>query len=65
MELLRKGFFYASFFLCKELLPGYLSDITGEYATPEGYLVDEKETEEFEKRRKNYRDNYFNSVKVM
>ena len=49
MELLRKGFFYASFFLCKELLPGYLSDITGEYATPEGYLVDEKETEEFDK----------------
>ena len=39
----------ASFFLCKELLPGYLSDITGEYATPEGYLVDEKETEEFDK----------------
>ena len=38
-----------SFFLCKELLPGYLSDITGEYATPEGYLVDEKETEEFDK----------------
>lgn len=31
----------ASFFLCKELVPGYLDEITGEYATPEGYLVDE------------------------
>ncbi len=39
----------ASFFLCKELIPGYLDDITGEYATPVGYFVDEKETEEFDK----------------
>ena len=39
----------ASFFLCKELVPGYLDGITGEYATPEGYLVDEKEAEEFDK----------------
>ena len=39
----------ASFFLCKELIPGYLDGITGEYATPEGYFVDEKETEEFDK----------------
>ena len=31
----------ASFFLCKELVPCYLDEITGEYATPEGYLVDE------------------------
>ena len=39
----------ASFFLCKELIPGYLNGITGEYATPAGYLVDEKEAEEFDK----------------
>ena len=39
----------ASFFLCKELLPGYLDGITGEYATPQGYFVDEKEAEEFDK----------------
>ena len=36
-------------FLCKELVPGYLDGITGEYATPEGYLVDEREAEEFDK----------------
>ena len=30
----------ASFFLCKELKPGYLNGITGEYATPSGYFVD-------------------------
>lgn len=39
----------ASFFLCKELIPGYLDGITGEYATPTGYFVDEKEAEEFDK----------------
>ena len=39
----------ASFFLCKELVSGYLVGITGEYATPEGYLVDEREAEEFDK----------------
>ena len=39
----------ASFFLCKELIPGYLDGITGEYATPAGYFVDEKEAEEFDK----------------
>ena len=39
----------ASFFLCRELIPGYLEGITGEYATPEGYLVDEQEAEEFDK----------------
>ena len=38
-----------SFFLCKELIPGYLDGVTGEYATPQGYLVDEKEVEEFDK----------------
>lgn len=38
-----------SFFLCKELIPGHLDGVTGEYATPQGYLVDEKEAEEFDK----------------
>ena len=40
----------ASFFLCKELIPGYLDGITGEYATPSGYFVDEGEAEEFDKK---------------
>lgn len=39
----------ASFFLCKELIPGYLNGITGEYASPQGYFVDEAETEDFDK----------------
>ena len=39
----------ASFFLCKELIPRFLDGITGEYATPEGYLVDEQEVEEFDR----------------
>ena len=39
----------ASFFLCKELIPGYLDGITGEYSTPQGYFVDEAEAEEFDK----------------
>ena len=39
----------ASFFLCKELIPNYLEGITGEYATPKGYLVDEAKAEEFDK----------------
>ncbi len=39
----------SSFFLCKELIPGYLTGITGEYVTPKGYFVDEKEAEEFDK----------------
>ena len=38
----------ASFFLCKELIPGYLSGVTGEYATPKGYFVDEAKVEEFD-----------------
>ena len=40
----------SSFFLCKELIPGYLNDVTGEYAPPQGYFVDEKEAEKFDKR---------------
>lgn len=39
----------ASFFLCKELIPGYLNGITGEYKTPQGYFVDEAAAEEFDK----------------
>ena len=38
----------ASFFLCKELIPGYLDGITGVYATPRGYFVDEAEAEAFD-----------------
>ena len=38
----------ASFFLCKELIPGYLDGITGEYATPAGYFVDEQACEAFD-----------------
>ena len=39
----------ASFFLCKELIPGYLKEVTGVYSTPKGYLVDEDVAEEFDK----------------
>ena len=39
----------ASFFLCKELIPGYLDGITGEYATPQGYFVDKTKVETFDK----------------
>ena len=38
-----------SFFLCRELVPGYLEGITGVYRTPRGYYVDEAEAEEFDK----------------
>lgn len=38
----------ASFFLCRELKDGYLRGVTGEYATPRGYFVDEAEAEEFD-----------------
>ena len=38
----------APFFLCKELIPGYLDGITGEYAPPQGYFVDEAEAEAFD-----------------
>lgn len=39
----------ASFFLCKELIPGYLSGISGEYAPPAGYMVNEAKAEEFDR----------------
>lgn len=38
-----------SFFLCKELKTGYLDGITGVYAPPQSYFVDEAETEEFDR----------------
>ena len=38
-----------SFFLCKELISGYLNGISGEYAPPEGYFAAEKDPEDFEK----------------
>jgi len=37
-----------SFFLCRELIPDYLSGITGEYATPQGYFVGWENPEDFE-----------------
>ena len=39
----------ASFFLCKELIPGYLDGISGVYRTPQGYYVDDADVEEFDK----------------
>ncbi len=38
-----------SFFLCKELIPGFLDDVTGVYQTPRGYYVDDKDVEEFDR----------------
>ena len=38
-----------SFFLCKELIPGYLDGVTGVYQTPQGYYVDDAEVEAFDK----------------
>lgn len=39
----------ASFFLAKELVPGYLNGVTGVYQTPAGYYVDDKDVDEFDK----------------
>lgn len=38
------------YFLLKELTEGYLDGVEGVYRTPQGYFVDEKEAEEFDKR---------------
>ncbi len=38
-----------SFFLCRELIPGYLDEITGVYQTPQGYYVKDADVEEFDK----------------
>ena len=39
----------ASFFLCKELILGYLDGITGVYQTPQGYYVKDEDVEAFDK----------------
>ena len=39
----------SSFFLCKELILGYLTGVSGEYATPQGYFVDLNDAEKFDK----------------
>ena len=38
-----------SFFLCKELIPGYLDKVAGVYQTPQGYYVDEADVQEFDR----------------
>jgi len=38
-----------SFFLAKELVPGYLDGVTGVYRTPRGYYVDDADVEEFDR----------------
>ncbi len=38
-----------SFFLCRELIPGYLDGVTGIYQTPAGYYVDDADVEAFDK----------------
>ena len=37
-----------SFFLCRELIPGYLDGVTGVYQTPGGYYVDDADVEAFD-----------------
>ncbi len=39
-----------SFFLCRELIPGWLHGITGVYQTPKGYYVDDADVEAFDRR---------------
>ena len=39
----------SSFFLCRELIPGYFDGITGVYQTPKGYYVSDADVEEFDK----------------
>ena len=38
----------SSFFLCRELIPGYLDGISGEYATPKAYFAAEEDPVGFE-----------------
>ncbi len=38
-----------SFFLCRELVPGYLEGISGVYRTPAGYYVDDADVEAFDR----------------
>ena len=39
----------SSFFLCKELITGYLDGVTGIYQTPQGYYVKDCDVDEFDK----------------
>lgn len=39
----------APFFLCRELIPGYFTGISGEYTPPTCYFVEESEAEAFDK----------------
>ena len=39
----------SSFFLCKELIPGYLDGVSGVYQTPKGYYVNDTEVEAFDR----------------
>ena len=39
----------SSFFLCKELVTGFLDGITGVYQTPRGYYVSDEEVDEFDR----------------
>ena len=39
----------ASFFLCRELIAGYLDGITGVYQTPQGYYVKDEDVDAFDK----------------
>ena len=38
-----------SFFLCKELIPGYLKGVSGVYQTPRGYYVSDEAVDVFDK----------------
>ena len=38
-----------SFFLCRELIPGWLDGVRGEYTPPQGYFVSPEEVEEFDR----------------
>ncbi len=38
-----------SFFLCRELIPGFLEEVTGVYQTPMGYYVDDADVEAFDR----------------
>lgn len=37
-----------SFFLCRELIPGYLCGVSGEYSPPKGYFIGWEQPEAFE-----------------
>ncbi len=39
----------SSFFLCRELIPGYLDCISGVYQTPQGYYVEDRDVELFDR----------------